>query len=110
MRGSVPDSAGKLSPEEKQKALDWVNRHWEGRSQACPICGNSQWVIGEHLVQPITLGEKHHLMLGGGPGYPLIQVISIPCGYTVFVNAVIAGVVLGDVPKETTKATEPEGK
>jgi hypothetical protein len=105
----VPDTGGKFTPEEKTKATEWVNRHWEGRPQNCPICGSTRWVVGEHLVQPLTVSGPHFLpLLGGAVGYPQIQVISIPCGYTMLINAVVAGVVPG-IP-EPPKTTEPEKK
>jgi hypothetical protein len=86
----VPDSGGRLTAEEKQKAADWVNRHWTAGSDACPICGSTEWFIGDHLVQPITLGPNNGLLLGG-IGYPQVMVISALCGYTMFINAVIMG-------------------
>lgn len=88
----MPDVTGKLTEEEKQNAAAWVNRFWVGRSDACPICGDTEWIIGDHLVQPITLGPNSGLLLWG-TGYPQAMVISAKCGYTIFINAVMMGLV-----------------
>jgi predicted nucleic-acid-binding Zn-ribbon protein len=88
----VPDASGKLTAAEKQLAIDWINRHWRGRSQACPICGNTNWTLADHLVQPTTVGAQNALILGG-TSYPVVMIISPTCGYTMLFNAVIMGLV-----------------
>jgi hypothetical protein len=102
----VPDATGKLTLEEKQRASDWINRHWRGQSQACPICGSNQWTLADHLVQPVTVGA-HNALLLGGTSYPHVLVISPTCGYTMMLNAVIIGLVpRGDSPAQPEKKEE----
>jgi ribosomal protein S27AE len=101
----MPDKDGKLSPEEKQRAIDWVNVRWVGQNQACPICGDGHWIIGDHLVQPLTVGPENSIQLGGA-GYPQVMLISVKCGYTRFLNAVLIGLVGGTPPPDEKK---PEG-
>ncbi len=85
----MPDAEGKLTQNEKETVRAWLVR-WKIRP--CPVCGNQNWTIGDHLVQPVTLGAGQSLMLGG-LGYPQVMVISNECGYTHLLNAVIVGVV-----------------
>lgn len=86
----MTDPTGKLSPAEKQKISETVNARWAGRSDACPICGETHWIIADHLVATTTLGPHGALQLGGTV-YPLVMMIS-PCGYTRLINAVTLGV------------------
>jgi hypothetical protein len=105
----MPDDSGKLTPEQKQYVLDWTKKHWKS-SGACPICGSTNWNIGDHLVLPITLGKDSSLMLGG-PGYPHVLLISNPCGYTIFFNAVIMQLPSVDQkPAESTESSVPKVK
>ena len=93
----MPGPTGLLTPEDKQKVINWLQS--KGQDPACPFCGVRQWVIADHLVQPVTVGGGGSLQLGGA-GYPQVMLISPPCGYTVLINAVIAGVLPGNRAKE----------
>jgi len=84
------DDQNKMSAEQADAAIQWLERHWTGKRQ-CPICGSDQWHVGEHFVTPIVLGRNNGLVLGG-TAYPHLIVTSTTCGYAMFVNAVIAGV------------------
>lgn len=103
----MPDKDGILSPEEKQRAVDWIKErgHVLGK---CPICDSQEWFIADHLVMPITVGGGGSLLLGG-PGYPQIMIVSKKCGYTRFLNAVMIGI---SPPQKTepNKAEEAEKK
>jgi hypothetical protein len=69
----------------------------------CPFCGDSTWVIADHIVQPITLGANQNLLLGGNVGYPQIMVISAGCGFTAFLNAVVLKIAPPAEPSATPK-------
>lgn len=86
----MADQEGKLTEAEKEKALAWVREH-QKRSADCPICGSPQWMLGEHLVMPLTLAGKPRGIQLGGIGYPFIMLAS-PCGYTRFFNAAMIGI------------------
>jgi hypothetical protein len=87
----MPDASGKLSPEDKNKIIAWLTR--DGRpTPICPICGTQEWAIADHVTQPITVGGAGGGLVLGGVGYPNIMVVSTRCGYTMYVNAVIAGI------------------
>lgn len=89
----MPDASGKLSELEKQTIQDKIQKLWVGSAKNCPICGSNRWVIADHLVEPnITRGWGG----GGGitgPVYPMIMLVSEPCGYTIQFNAATLGVV-----------------
>ena len=95
----MPDDAGKLTDAEKQLVSDWIGKN-ASPDLKCPLCGDSGWIIGGHLVQPITLGGKMGLMLGG-VGYPQVMLISQKCGHTLFFNAVVIGLVKTPHPEGT---------
>lgn len=75
----MPDKEGKLTQEEAKTFTDWLEKHWKDR--ACPISGPTNWIIGTHLVQPLTLVGTGGVAVGG-PGYPQAMVICANCGHT----------------------------
>lgn len=90
----MPDVDGKLSGEEKTKAIAWVTSHVKG-AIVCPVCGSAEWTLGDHVVSPIALGGGGNVRLGG-PGYPQVMLISQNCGHTIYINAIVAGIVSPD--------------
>jgi hypothetical protein len=85
----VPNTlTGELSLEDRQFVADWVVKHHPNELE-CPICGKDEWTVGGHLVRPIS-GPPNLANLGGYT-YPLVMLISVPCGYTMFLNAVMMG-------------------
>lgn len=67
------------------KAIDWIRKNWTNPTE-CPICGSDDWGIGDHLVEMRSLSPD-------GPVYPQFFVYCKKCAYTIFFNAVIAGLV-----------------
>lgn len=94
----MPDPTGKLSEAEKQNISETIEAKWKGRAEACPICGNTKWLIADHLVATTTLGPRGAFQLGGNV-YPLVMIIS-PCGYTRLFNALMLGVRPSAEPSE----------
>jgi hypothetical protein len=85
----MPDATGMLTKEDYDKLAAWFakfNRPFPN----CPVCGSDKWTYGAHLLQPLTLGGGGQIQFGG-IGYPQVTIVSTPCGYTIFINAVIAG-------------------
>ena len=95
----MPDAAGKLSPEESERARQWLKDHW--KTWTCPFSGDTNWELGHVIVnapsQPL-----------GGEVYPLLVVICAGCGNTVFVNAIKAGVVKPDTPEPPKDPPKPK--
>jgi hypothetical protein len=100
----MPDATGKLTEEEKNRVGAWVKEKGKaGVNPNCPVCGSPDWFIADHLVQPMTLGANRSLLLGG-IGYPQVMLVSLPCGYTRLLNAVLMGVIVeGEQKKEEEK-------
>jgi hypothetical protein len=98
----VPARAiGLLSQEQQQAAQAWLQEHWT--IAICPFHGPTNWSIGATLVGTVTFANGG-IVMGGGPLYPLLPVTCSVCGYTVFINALIAGLVSRPEPP-----TDPAG-
>lgn len=95
----MADDQGKLSDDDRKKVVQWITRFRPGVMN-CPICGSPNWTVGGHLVQPVTLGSGNSLMLGG-VSYPQAMLISDPCGHTLFLNAVVMGLVSPGAEKKS---------
>jgi predicted nucleic-acid-binding Zn-ribbon protein len=85
----MPDDNGKLSPEEKKKITDWLQKRWK-ESPKCPISGDDDWAIGDHAITPVIMGKQGGIF--GDVGYPHIMLICKTCGYTILFNAVMMGI------------------
>jgi len=70
---------GKIDQDE---AIQILNQRWT-QSRACPICGETNWGVGEELIRLWTSQLK--------AAYPTVVVTCNTCGYTFFVNAAILG-------------------
>jgi hypothetical protein len=89
-----------LSDEDLKKALAFLESKRRG-DIVCPICKSTEWTIGAHIVQPVTVSPGNNGLMLGGVGYPQIMLISKECGHTLFINAVVAGIVPGgEAPKD----------
>jgi hypothetical protein len=87
----MPNASGKLSEDEKVVVQTKINDLWRGSAKNCPICGSNKWIIGDHVVEAPIITEG---VRGFGAGaYPSVMLISEVCGYTIFFNAVILGVI-----------------
>lgn len=85
----MPDNAGKLTIEENEKVQQWLKQHW--KNWACPFSGHTNWELGEYIAQAMMFSGGG--LVVGGPTYPLVVLTCAGCGYTVFINAIKAGVV-----------------
>ena len=99
----MPDEEGILSQEERAVVAAWINQKWDQRPKLCPVSGETTWVIGRHIVAPVTQGVSG---LTGGATYPLVQLICRDCAYTMLFNAVMIGIISGDT--ESTEEQEAE--
>lgn len=90
-------SDGRLTKEEKDKIKTWLEN--KTKNPACPVCNDPNWVIGDHLVQPMN-GASGGLVIGGVT-YPQVMIISTNCGYTRYFNAVVMGIARPGSPPPT---------
>ena len=72
------------------RVADWMRENWKTNTK-CPICGTDAWNIGEDVIE-IREFTGHYVGTGGNI-YPYVQLSCTKCGYTLFFNALIAGIV-----------------
>jgi hypothetical protein len=98
----MPDEHGVMSQDELDKAVEWVTKQW-GADDYCPMHkGRTEWGVGPQMVQTVGYGPR---ALFGGSTFPLIPVTCQICGYMVFVNAILAGLIHAD-PALRTETSE----
>jgi hypothetical protein len=84
----------KLTKEQKQLVATWLGSVWT--DWTCPFHGETTWAIGDVIV-----GAPSYNPVGGERAekvYPLVVLTCNKCGYTVFVNAISAGLEKRDPP------------
>ncbi len=96
----MPDDKGLLSAEDAAKCFKWINDHQPG-DVTCAICGTTKWSIAAHVVE--VRASTRAAVTIGAPTYPLFQMICSNCGHTLFVNAIIAGVIGPSSSKSSTE-------
>ena len=92
----MPDAQGKLSQEEKDRAIKWLGER--AKPPPCPFCGSGNWTLAEHTVN-VPIYTPNTMMLGG-PSYPCVMLVSEPCGHSVLFNAVVMGVIANPPPEK----------
>lgn len=88
----MADVQGKLSPEEIQQIIKWVDGHRKNR--ACPVCQSDEWMVGPSISAPVPLSPGEAGMainVGAAKVTPVVQTICKVCGHIQFFNAVFVG-------------------
>lgn len=81
---------GRLTPDQVRLATQWVATHWANRQ--CPFHGATQWAI-DGLAAAVPAGSAF-----SGKVFSMITLTCGICKYTVFINAVAAGIVKRNPP------------
>lgn len=84
---TMPDAAGRLSPEDNAKIQNWWALHWKA-PVVCPVCKTSEWLLADHVVNLL----RHAGDAQFGLSYPHIIVGCKSCSHAMFFNAVAIGV------------------
>lgn len=80
----------KLSDEQKEQAVTWLNEKWKPVKK-CTVCGSTSWSVSDTFFQ---LTEFHlNKIIVGGPVQPVICVTCNNCGNTILINAVLSGII-----------------
>jgi hypothetical protein len=88
MSDPVPDPAQARLDEQRRRAIAYLRETFP-TPPTCPMGHEeSTWDVTE----PVQLSPMAGSLLASR-GYPVFQVVCTRCGYTMFFNAVIAGVV-----------------
>lgn len=82
--------SGELTKGEKGKVFDWVTKQ-SPKGIGCAICAKREWILGDHLVAAPIFHEGN--MVLGGQSYPTVMLICKNCGHTLYLNAVMIGLV-----------------
>jgi hypothetical protein len=85
----VPDQVGKLTDDEKTKAIAWLKEKWKEPSN-CPISKDNNWTIGDHVITPFVIGNGG--AISANVAYPHVLLICKTCGHTILFNAVMMGI------------------
>jgi len=94
-----------MEPDQQQRFNEWLRTKWH--HGACPVCQTNSYTAGSAIFQMFEFAGGG-LRLGGGPIYPVIPVVCANCGYTVFINAIVAGA-LAAPPLPTAPEEQPKG-
>jgi len=102
---------GEMTDEQYTKAVEWVREKWS--TDECPFhSGATNWYIDHSIAETPSYAPLAQFT-GGVVRYPSIVVICSICGYTVFVNAILAGVLpgvpAGPIDVKTLGPSEPQG-
>ena len=85
----TPEERSARNDQQIANAIKWLDEHWT-TDRKCPLCGTADWA----LVQTFEAREYEggSLVVGlGSQILPITPVFCKNCGYTFFINAVIAG-------------------
>lgn len=74
---------------DKEKVKAWLDGKWTN-DERCPICHDDHWSISDDFVDNKVFNPQ---AIFGGKSYPSVMIICTNCGYTVFINAIVAGFV-----------------
>ena len=77
---------------QMEQMIQWLKEKW-GEDRPCPMCGSPDWVVDAVGGVP-QLSRKTGLNLESG--FPIVPVSCTNCGFTAFMNALIAGIVQSD--------------
>jgi hypothetical protein len=76
---------------QRERAAAWVRDNWK-LPATCAICGSNNWQISD--VYEMRRFREGAIVIGGSqPVLPVFPVTCNVCGNTIFINAVVSGVV-----------------
>lgn len=101
----MPEVGGKITAAEKEKIDAWLRTRWP-HNYKCPICQSENWTLAEHFVELRTFSGG--ALMVGGPVYPNVLIISVPCGYSVLMNAGGTGIAFGPTPPDQKPVAEEQ--
>lgn len=83
-----------ITPEQAEKLIAWLKEK-APHGIKCSVCGVNDWQIAPDIVTPLRLTDGAVSI--GGSMYPLVMLICRNCAHTIFLNAILSGVM--DRPK-----------
>lgn len=93
----------KLTNEQAQKVISHITNKAPGKSIVCPICGHNQWSVN-NVVTEMREFQNGDLIVGGESSImPFVSITCNHCAHTLFINALLAGIVSPQNQPETTE-------
>lgn len=74
---------------QKQRIEKWVEEKWEG-SKPCPVCNTNDWNVSGNPAYVSVGSPDGEMFLGDN--FPFFVILCKNCGYTFFVNAILADI------------------
>ncbi len=97
----MPEADGRLTPEERQKIANHLQKQGGGRPFPCAFCGKQEWIIGNHFVQDFVQATED-----GFHSVPCYALFCATCGFCVRFNATLVDAIIsGQVSKDLANAT-----
>lgn len=93
-----------LSEADKAKAKAYVESKMLG-ALVCPVCKNQGWCVSDSLLWLMPMSSSSVLSFSSKEIYPQLPIICTTCGYTFFMNAVMAGLVAPSSASNTVSIT-----
>lgn len=79
-----------LTPQQQQRFSEWLAKNWKLR--ACPICEHTSFIPPDRIWRVHWIGSPTiPNVFDDSPIFPCFAVVCATCGYTVWVNATVAG-------------------
>jgi hypothetical protein len=85
-----------LEDNQKEILIQKLQTVWS-EPRDCPICRKNDWTIVDKIYEIREFYEGNFVIGGGGAIFPLIAVVCKVCGYTLFFNAILLGIVKADL-------------
>ena len=83
----------KIEQNKLNSLSEFLKTKWSGRT--CPMCQEGNWIIQENCFQIMEFNKDG--LVVGGQVVPIIPITCSNCTNTIFINAILAGVVKIDV-------------
>jgi predicted nucleic-acid-binding Zn-ribbon protein len=104
MPPDIPEPVdARLTEEQNENLAAWLSTHWT--KWDCPFHGDTTWSVGEILHGAQAFFPKGAVNVS--KSYPVVVLTCNSCGYTVFVNAIVAGLIPRDQSEPVVPTPEP---
>lgn len=91
--------AMEFSIEQKTRFIEYINTKWPS-PQTCPVCrAEEKWFIPNYIYELREAKHKAKFKFA-----PLIEIVCANCGYTLLINAIIAGIYENEDMKASNEA------
>jgi hypothetical protein len=83
-----------ITDAQRSLIADWL-RIKSPTTPLCPLHGETKWIVGKYFAG-IPVKDAEEARVHAGPFYPYVTFVCERCGYTMFINAVVMGLLKAD--------------